>query len=105
MTPQELIQSSERCTEVALRALGIDGIVPKTRSGSLNVLIKNGYKLERLRLLEGKTLRDAYIFFDMNASYLIATKGHQLACINGVFFDSALLSNSAKIENIWRVSK
>ncbi len=98
----KIISSSTRCTQATLRAFGIEGY-PYYGSGCLEYLTSNGFTLthmpgyirQSMRLLE--KLR-------MDRNYLIHTKGHAMALINGILIDTAKRGfDGRRIENIWIV--
>ncbi len=99
-----IISSSTRCTQATLRAFGIEGY-PHYGSGCLEYLTQNGYKLQELQHHRGRKLRQASMF-RKDLSFLISTKGHAMALINGILVDTERKGfDSRKIENIWIVER
>lgn len=104
MNPAVIVSESERCTEATLKAFGIEGIVPKTNSGVLRVLIENGFSVEQLQYSPPPRLR--WVLEQLKSgNYYIQSPGHAMALINGKLVDTANLPTSTRIERIWRVTK
>ncbi len=93
---------SRRCTEATLRAFGITGI-PLTGSGCLSYLTAAGYTLTEVTNITGVRL-DRFRF-DPTKRYLVNTRGHAMAVINGLLIDTMRRSfDSRRIEFLWIVS-
>lgn len=101
----EITNNASRCTEATLRAFGIDAI-PKTGSGILEQLKENGYKCSLIGYYSAlKGIRKAIPDFK-SFSYLIYTKGHAMAVIEGHLIDTERKGwNNRRIEFIWKVEK
>lgn len=110
----EITNNASRCTEATLRAFGIDAI-PKFGSGVLGQLKENGFKCTPIKqpkydLKRFKNWMDRYPSPGSkeyyNDNYLIYTKGHAMAVIEGHLIDTERKGwNSRRIEFIWRVEK
>lgn len=108
----EIVSNSSRCTEAALRAFGIDAI-PKTGSGVLEQLRENGFKVWPQSQCLNETMKQLKAYIDLvdcgriaKSSWLIYTKGHAMAVIEGHLIDTAGGRwNNRKIEFLWKVEK
>jgi hypothetical protein len=101
-----IVSSSVRCTQATLRAFGIEGI-PKLGSGCLEYLTRAGFKLQRISY-SGMKLRDISkcCGISTHKNYLINTKGHAMALINGILIDTEGKGFDRRIiEFIWEVTK
>ena len=103
---RQIVDSSVRCTNAVMQAFGLDKhTVPLTGSGCLSYLRAAGYVCTRLPLFQSKSL--AQLKSETHdGSFLIATKGHAIAVIDGVLIDTMRMGwNSRKVEFAWRVTK
>ena len=108
----KVLGKSTRCTQATLLAFGIEGY-PLTGSGVLSYLCSNGYTLIHFPMFEGITLRRAKETIDFwhnsipdDSSYLIQTRRHTIAIINGLLVDTMRQGfNGRKILNAWEVSR
>lgn len=99
----QIIRTSSRCTQATLRAFGIEGY-PHYGPGCLNYLTRAGFRLENVKEARGKSL--ANFNFDWGKKYLIFTKGHAMAHINGFLVDTSHGGHyNHPFESVWIVKK
>lgn len=97
-----IVSEARRCTEATLKAFGITAI-PQTGSGCLSYLTAAGYTLTEIQNVTGVRL-DRFRF-DPTKKYLVNTRQHAMAVINGLLVDTMRKSfDSRRIEFMWIVS-
>lgn len=103
---QTIVSSSSRCTQAAVRALGVKcDFIPHFGSGTLQVLINAGKVCLSVHHASGHTL--AYCKKNLiadNSNYLVFTKSHAMAVVKGVLVDTMRESfNSRRVLHMWEV--
>ena len=106
---KSIVDSSVRCTQATLRAFGIEDAIPKTGSGCLEYLTSRGFTCLRMPAYEGITLKRLQQFPfkpNPNGQYLINTKGHAIALIDGILIDTENKGfDNRSVEFCWIVQK
>lgn len=105
---RDIVNNVSRCTEATLRGFGIDA-KSMTGSGTLEYLTANGFILEPLTIMHGRTMRRMQQWKDQNdpnGSFHIKTKNHAMAIVDGFLIDTERKGyDGRKIEFAWRVKK
>lgn len=97
-----IVSEARRCTEATLKAFGVNGI-PQAGSGCLSYLTAAGYTVTEIANVTGVRL-DRFRF-DPTKKYLINTRQHAMAVINGLLVDTERKSfDSRRIQFLWIVS-
>ena len=101
MTPEKakrITQTSTRCTQAVLRAFDIEGY-PYYGTGVLEYLKAGGLDV---RCIDSDVPFVKWMKEKHEGSYVLFTKGHALAVVNGVVIDTAR-TKKGKIEFVWQV--
>jgi hypothetical protein len=99
----DLSRFSERCTQAALEAFQIYGIIPYQGSGCLQIFDRRGFKLTPVNA-HGLTMQEFEKEMCVGIDYFIITQGHAMSIRDGILIDTELKGfNKRVIQNIWEV--
>jgi hypothetical protein len=97
-----IVSTSVRCTQAALRGIAGISAVPLTGSGCLTYLTSAGYKVKSLPA----DIPLARFKYSKDKTYLLATKGHAMALVDGILIDTMRKTLDKRIlEHAWEVSR
>lgn len=98
---ETIVSNSSRCTQATLLAFGIKGY-PFYGPGCLNYLRKDGYETKEDQDQKGRALSEC--IFQGGVNYIIFTKGHVMAYVDGLLVDTMKKNLDGRIvENIFEV--
>jgi hypothetical protein len=103
---RQIEQTSSRCTEATLRAFGIEDAIPQQGSGCLEHLKQAGFQLKPVMFVPStmKKLKYFITYQIKSDNYLILTKGHAMAFVDGHLIDTELKGfDNRVIEFCWVV--